>query len=149
MATRRMFSLKVIEMDEFMDLPISAQNLYFFLGMYSDDDGFVSPRKVIRLVNANPDDLKILLAKGFIIQFASGIVVVTHWNENNKIQSDRRTSTVYQKEFEQLERIQNVYNLIPQDRLEQKKQERLEEAKKEEARLEDNPWKGKKFSFEK
>jgi len=48
-------------------MPLSAQALYFHLGMYADDDGFVSPQKIVRMIGANPDDLKMLMAKGFVI----------------------------------------------------------------------------------
>ena len=42
MARRRMFSLDVVDTDRFLDMPTSAQNLYYSLGMRADDDGFVS-----------------------------------------------------------------------------------------------------------
>ena len=68
MATRRMFSLEVIDTDLFLSMPNSAQSLYFHLGMRADDDGFVSsPKKIINFVEAKEDDFKILLAKNFII----------------------------------------------------------------------------------
>ena len=41
MARRRMFSLDVVDTDAFLDMPSSAQNLYFHLGMRADDEGFV------------------------------------------------------------------------------------------------------------
>ena len=41
MANRRMFSLTVVDTDQFMDMPASSQCLYFHLGMRADDDGFV------------------------------------------------------------------------------------------------------------
>ena len=47
----------------------SAQLLYFHLGMQADDDGFVSPQRVMRMVGAQADDLKVLEAKRFVIAF--------------------------------------------------------------------------------
>ena len=48
MAKRRMFSLDVIDTDEFLEMPVSARELYFELGMRGDDDGFVAnPRKIM------------------------------------------------------------------------------------------------------
>lgn len=74
MAKRRMFSLDVVDTDTFLDMPASTQALYFHLGMRADDDGFVaSPRKITTMVNCSNDDLKLLLSKGFIIPFDSGV----------------------------------------------------------------------------
>lgn len=79
MASRRMFSKDVVCSDRFLDMPASAQALYFQYGLEADDDGFVSaPKKILRLTNASDDDLKILVAKGFLIPFDSGVVVVKY-----------------------------------------------------------------------
>ena len=53
----------------------STQNLYFHLGIEADDDGFVSPKMVMRTVGATDDELKMLIAKKFVIPFESGVVV--------------------------------------------------------------------------
>lgn len=99
MAQRRMFSLKVVDTDAFMDMPLSAQALYFHLGMRADDDGFVSnARRVQKLVGAADDDLKILLMKRFVLTFDSGVIVIKHWRLNNYVKGDRYTPTLYQEE---------------------------------------------------
>ena len=96
MAERRMFSKSVIDSDMFLDMPLSAQALYFHLSMRADDDGFVNnPKKIQRMVGASDDDCKILVAKKFIIPFESGIVVIRHWKIHNYIQKDRYKETVY------------------------------------------------------
>lgn len=103
MAQRRMFSLKIVNTDAFIEMPLSAQALYFHLGMNADDDGFVSnARRVQRLVGAADDDMKILLMKRFILAFDSGVVVIKHWRINNYIKGDRYTPTLYQEEKGQL-----------------------------------------------
>ena len=102
MANRRMFSKDLTESDRFTDMPIGSQALYFHLGMSADDDGFVSPNRVSRMVGAQPDDLKVLLAKEFVIPFNSGVIVIRHWKNNNYIQSDRYTPTSYHAEFNTL-----------------------------------------------
>lgn len=85
----------------------SAQALYFHLGMRADDDGFVSsPRKIAKASNCGLDDLTLLVAKGFIIPFESGVVVVTHWKENNYIRADRYKPTRYTKEAEMLQELE-------------------------------------------
>lgn len=110
MANRRMFSLDVVNTDVFLDMPASSQNLYFHLGMRADDDGFVSsPKRITRLVNCGEDDLKILMSKGFIMPFDSGVVVIRHWKQNNYIQSDRYKKTIYQNELKTLCTNNGVY----------------------------------------
>ena len=103
MAQRRMFSLKVVDTDAFMDMPLSAQALYFHLGMRADDDGFVSnARRIQRVVGASDDDFKILLMKRFLLTFESGVIVVKHWKLHNYIPKDRYTPTLYQEEKQSL-----------------------------------------------
>ena len=100
MANRRMFSKEITESDSFADLPLSSQALYFHLGMNADDDGFVNnPKKVQRGIGASNDDLSLLVAKGFLIAFESGIVVVKHWRINNYIRGDRKIDTKYADEI--------------------------------------------------
>lgn len=128
MANRRMFSMKIIDTDAFLDMPVSAQNLYFHLCMRADDDGFVSnPKKVMRMVGSTDDDYKILCIKRFLIQFPSGICVIKHWLIHNYIQKDRYEPSQWIEEKNSLsikenkvytECIQDVSNLLPQVRLE-------------------------------
>ena len=115
MAQRRMFSLKIVNTDAFIEMPLSAQALYFHLGMNADDDGFVSnARRVQKLVGAADDDMKILLMKRFILAFDSGVVVIKHWRINNFVRGDRYTPTLYQEEKRQLYVKQNgVYTDHP------------------------------------
>lgn len=104
MAQKRMFSLQVVDTDKFMDMSTSAQALYFHLGMHGDDDGFVSsPRKIARAAGCNDDDMRLLAAKGFIIPFDSGVVVITDWKINNTLKNDRYQSTIYQEEMAMLQ----------------------------------------------
>ena len=89
MAERRMFAKTIIDSDAFLDMPISARLLYYDLSMRADDDGFVnSPKKIMRIVGASEDDLKVLITKKFIIPFDSGIVVIKHWKIHNYIAKD-------------------------------------------------------------
>lgn len=103
MAQRRMFSLLVTDTDAFLDMPLSTQALYFHLGMHGDDEGFVgSPKRIARSIGCNADDLKVLAAKGFIIAFESGVVVIRDWNVNNTLQNDRFHKSIYTEERAQL-----------------------------------------------
>lgn len=131
MAERRMFAKTIIDSDAFLDMPMSTQCLYFHLSMRADDDGFINaPKKIQRIVGASDDDLKLLIAKHFIIPFESGIVVIKHWKIHNYIRSDRYKETVYQEEKAMLNVKDNgsytigipsdnqvVYQLDTQDRI--------------------------------
>lgn len=98
-AQRRMFSIQIIDTDAFMDMPLSAQALYFHLGMRADDDGFVSnARRIQKLVGAADDDLKLLILKRFVLTFESGVIVLKHWKISNYIQKDRYKPTLYREE---------------------------------------------------
>lgn len=103
MAEKRMFAKSIIDSDMFLDMPLSTQALYFHLSMRADDDGFINnPRKIQRMIGATDDDIKVLIAKKYIIPFESGIVVIKHWRIHNYIQPDRYKETVYTAEKEQL-----------------------------------------------
>ena len=118
MAERRMFAKTIIDSDSFLDMPLSTQSLYFHLSMRADDDGFINnPKKIQRMVGSSDDDLKLLIAKRFIIPFESGIVVIKHWKIHNYIRSDRYKETVYKEEKSQLFlKDNNAYTLgIPTD----------------------------------
>lgn len=118
MANRRMFSLKIIDTDLFLDMPMSARLLYYDLSMRADDDGFVaSPKKIQRMVGVSDDDFKLLMAKQFIIPFESGVCVIKHWRIHNYIRPDRYTETIYKDEKEQLAEKNGQYdlNVIPND----------------------------------
>lgn len=117
MAERRMFAKTIIDSDAFLDMPLSTQSLYFHLSMRADDDGFINnPKKIQRMIGASDDDLKLLIAKKFIIPFESGIVVIKHWKIHNYIQKDRYKETVYQDEKALLEiKDNNSYTLCTQE----------------------------------
>lgn len=108
MAQRRMFSRKITESDQFLDMPMSSQSLYFHINMQADDDGFVGNVKTIkRMIGASDDDLKLLIAKQFLIPFDTGIVVIRDWKIHNYIQKDRYTETFYKHEKAMLETTDN------------------------------------------
>ena len=98
MAHRRLFSPDIVASDAFLEMPISSQALYFHLGMHADDDGFVNPKKIMRMIGSPDDDLKILLGKRFLLSFNSGVVVIKHWLIHNTIRKDRYNSTRYVEE---------------------------------------------------
>lgn len=108
MAERRMFAKTIIDSDAFLDMPLSAQALYFHLSMRADDDGFVNnPKKIQRMVGASDDDGKLLAMKRFILNFESGVIVIKHWKIHNYIRNDRYKETVYQAEKSMLVEKEN------------------------------------------
>ena len=128
MAERRMFAKTIIDSDAFLDMPLSAQSLYFHLAMRADDDGFINnPKKIQRMIGASEDDCKLLIAKKFVLVFDTGVIVIRHWKLHNYIQKDRYKPTIYQSERNALETeangtytqcIHDVSNMDTQDRLE-------------------------------
>lgn len=103
MAQKRMFSLSVVDTDNFLEMPISSRLLYYELGMRADDDGFVDNwKKILLFTGLKQDDMKVLISKKFIIPFESGVIVIRHWRLNNYLQNDRTKPTIYQEELKQL-----------------------------------------------
>lgn len=103
MAEKRMFTMKIVDSDAFLDMPLSTQALYFHLNMRADDDGFVNnPKKIQRTIGATEDDLKLLLAKRFVLSFDNGVIVIKHWRMHNLLRKDRYKPTQYQEEIHSL-----------------------------------------------
>ena len=110
MAKKRMFDNAIIDQDNFVDMPMSTKGLYFLLGMQADDYGFVSPRRVMRTHMATDDDLKLLIAKGFVLQFETGVIVIVHFLKNNYLNKSKITMTEFREELSQLILL-NLYYL--------------------------------------
>jgi len=110
-AQKRMFDKSIIENDYFMELPMSSKALYFLLGMEADDEGFVSPKRVLKLYGGTDDDIRVLIAKNFLIQFESGVVVITDWKENNWLDKRRIRETKFLLEKSMLKTFNNKYFL--------------------------------------
>ena len=95
MAEKRMFAKTIIDSDLFLDMPVTAQLLYFHLCMRADDDGFINnPKRIMRDVRCSDDDMKMLIAKDYVIPFESGVIVIKHWRLHNYIQRDRYKPTL-------------------------------------------------------
>ena len=103
MAERRMFAKTIVLSDEFLDMPTSTRCLYFTLGMFADDDGFVNnPKSIIRQIGASLDDMNVLVAKKFVIAFDDGVIVIKHWRINNLLRADRHQQTKYIEKLNEL-----------------------------------------------
>lgn len=103
-----MFAKTIVLSDAFLDMPLSARCLYFTLGMFADDDGFVnSPKGIMRQCGASEDDIKILMSKKFLLAFESGVIVIKHWRINNYLRNDRYQETKYLEEKSELSYDEN------------------------------------------
>lgn len=113
MASKRMINLTVIDTDAFLEMPLSTQALYFHLNLRADDDGFVgSPKIICRTVGASDDDLKLLIAKRFIIIFEDGVIVIKHWRMHNTLSVNRYKETNYTEDKALLKlKTNNSYTL--------------------------------------
>ncbi len=112
--------MDVVDTDNFLEMPLTAQCLYFHLGMRADDDGFIdAPKRILRYIGSNNDDLKILLTKGYLIPFEDGVVVIRDWLKNNQIRADRKKSTRYTEKLSLLavEKDTYVVNLYNDNQL--------------------------------
>ena len=103
-----MFAKTIVLSDAFLDMPLSARCLYFTLGMFADDDGFVnSPKGIMRQCGASEDDIKILMNERFLLAFESGVIVIKHWRINNYLRNDRYQETKYLEEKSELSYDEN------------------------------------------
>ena len=103
MARKRMFTNEITDSDAFIEMSSAAQALYFHLNQGADDDGFNNQiRNAMFKAHASIDDLKILMAKNYIIRFECGVIVIKHWRLHNTIRKDRYKPTNFQEELKQL-----------------------------------------------
>ena len=66
-----MFSMEIIDTDNFIEMPRDSRLLYYELCMRADDDGFVSsPKKILKIVGCSDKDLELLIDKNFVIPFS-------------------------------------------------------------------------------
>ena len=117
MAERRMFTKKVTDDDNFMELSASAQALYLHLTMAADDDGFCNQITICMFkAHASISDLEALLEKRYIYQFENGVIVIKHWRMANALRKDRYTTTAFQEELKMLGLKKNKsYTLLPDE----------------------------------
>lgn len=102
MAQRRMFSKQITDSDSFLSMSLSAQALYFHLGMQADDDGFVPIVRISKMLGTSIDDQAQLFGRGFLLHVDLGVIVIRDWKVNNEIKADRYTPTMFQVEKSKL-----------------------------------------------
>ena len=115
--------MKICDSDAFLDMPLSTQCLYFHLNMRADDDGFIgNSKRIVRLVGASDDDLKLLIVKRFVLTFEDGVIVIKHWRMHNTLSKSRYHETQYIDEKSMLRLKENgSYSLDEGTRIDDKK----------------------------
>lgn len=103
LAQKRMFTMKIVDSDAFLEMPLSTQCLYFHLNMRADDDGFIgNTKRIMKIIGASEDDLRLLIAKRFVLTFEDGVIVIKHWRMHNTLSRDRYAETSYTDEKKML-----------------------------------------------
>ena len=96
MAGRRMFARTVVCTGRFVNLPDSAQALYFQLGMNADDDGFAEGALILRMCRKGEADLRLLEQAGLVRVFGEDLITyLVNWTVNNQIRKDRYQESPY------------------------------------------------------
>lgn len=97
---RKAFSQEILFSDDFTALPLKVRWLYLSLNFSADDDGFIgSPNYIVNACTCTRKDFSILVDRGYIIRFPSGVALVTHWYVHNKpFRADRYHPTEYVRE---------------------------------------------------
>lgn len=73
MANKRMINASVVSNDLFVDMPLSAQCLYFHLLLHADDDGYISNMKYIqRGIRVSDVERDILVSNGYLERSSDG-----------------------------------------------------------------------------
>ena len=102
MATRRMFNTSFINSDQFQELDVASQCLYFALLSRADDDGFVESGKgLCRAWGLDDALLDKLVELGYLIRFDS-ILLIVHWPIHNKVPKDRYHASLHVEEAAQV-----------------------------------------------
>lgn len=138
MARKRMFDSEIINRDDFLELSLEAKAIYFLLGIFADDEGFISPKKILKLYGGNDSMLDELIKSEFIIQFESGVVLITDWNINNYLNQKRIRETIYTSEKQQIRYDENTHKYICLTNVNNKLNNGLTDVKLEEKRIEEN-----------
>lgn len=93
-----MFSQRIVGAGKFLMMPISTRLLYYELGMRADDDGVVEAYPVLQGTGLSEDDLRLLVAKGYVRVLNEDLVTyILDWNEHNLIRADRKVSSIYKE----------------------------------------------------
>lgn len=105
-----MFSKKILESQDYLELSKGARCLYISLNMAADDEGFVNNAEpIMRMIDATEDEFDELIRAGYILPVFPKIQVITHWHIHNSISKSRLRSTTVTNWREMLDLQDDVY----------------------------------------
>lgn len=106
MIKRRMIALDVIKSNKYQEMPVSTKYLYIELLIRADDAGIIDDSySIMRMTGASSDDLKLLIAKGYVLAVGDALYVITDWaihNDTSKRWFKRGKCTLYGDIFKKL-----------------------------------------------
>lgn len=106
MIKRRMIALDVIKSNRYQEMPVSTKYLYIELLIRADDAGIIDDStSIMRVTGASNDDLKLLVAKGYLIAVGDEMYVIADWavhNDTSKRWFKRGQCTLYKDIFVKL-----------------------------------------------
>ena len=104
MAERRMLSRTIMEVDALLGLPAKVVLLYVLTNLHADDDGLVDRfKRICKMLGVRNKDVQLLVDRGYLIPFDSGIVAIAHWRIHNRVRKDTYVPTKYTRELAMLE----------------------------------------------
>lgn len=107
---RRMISDTVIGSDKFLQMPLSAQALYFHYVLDADNAGiFASAISTMRRVGASHADLECLINNEYLLQLSPCVYAITHWLMHQTLKNDRKNSSY--PEARMLKSVGGIYEL--------------------------------------
>ena len=111
MAKRRMFSPRVTETSNFFMLSVTAQLLYFHMGMVADDDGFADCYSIVRSIDVRGNEFNELVTHGFIklVPDRPYVCYICDWLENNNIRADRYRESIYHDLLPEMRTDDKIY----------------------------------------
>lgn len=94
---RRMITDEIVCSTKFFNLHSDAQLLYFYLILYSDDDGIVDPFPVMRMTGfCNMTALEELVEREFIYILGDDMLAfVVHFHVQNTISPSKKVDSIY------------------------------------------------------
>jgi len=87
--------MSIVNSDAFLNLSITAQALYFHLGMRADDRGYVfNAKSIIRATKCSENDLKELIDNKFLLDRSNDLILIKAWCINNNLTHPLETNFI-------------------------------------------------------
>lgn len=74
LAQKRMFTMKIVDSDAFLNMSAGAQCAYFHLCMRSDNDGYLRNwKRIFQIISTTEKDIFELIENGYLKKATNGI----------------------------------------------------------------------------